>query len=147
MLLKQLDGSAAGATRNAVQLLSSLVDSRSTAAVDTPQELQQLVSLVHKLALAEMAIGGRTGLSADLSAVPTTTALDTHTKAFAESNSRYVLEVTPQNLASITNTLAGIPHAVIGQTGGDTVTLTDSNAVYLSVPVADCVKAHQTPAL
>ena len=99
------------------------------------------------LTLAEMAIGGRTGLTTDLSAVPTTTALDAHTTAFSESNSRYVLEVTPQNLASVTNTLAGIPHAIIGQTGGDTVTLTDGDAVYLSVPVSDCVKAHQTPAL
>ena len=64
------------------------------------------------LALAEMAIGGRTGLSADLSAVPTTT--DAHT-AFSESNSRYLLEVTPENLASVTETLTGIPHAVIGR--------------------------------
>jgi len=51
-LLKQLDATAAGATGNAIQLLSSLVDSRRATAVDTPQELQQLVSVVHKLALA-----------------------------------------------------------------------------------------------
>ena len=94
-----------------------------------------------------MAIGGRTGLKVDLSAVPTTTTLDEHTKAFSESNSRYVLEVTPENLASVTETLTGIPHAVIGQTGGDTVTITDGDALYLSVPVGDCVQAHQTPAL
>jgi len=51
-LLKQLDATAAGASGNAIQLLSSLVDSRRATAVDTPQELQQLVSVVHKLALA-----------------------------------------------------------------------------------------------
>ncbi|MGC5790612.1 adhesin [Herbaspirillum huttiense] len=69
MLLKQLDGSAAGATRNAVQLLSSLVDSRSTAAVDTPQELQQLVSLVHKLALAEQGLDTSPLLPADFALI------------------------------------------------------------------------------
>lgn len=69
MLLKQLDGSAAGATRNAVQLLSSLVDSRSAAAVDTPQELQQLVSLVHKLALAEQGLDTSPLLPADFTLI------------------------------------------------------------------------------
>jgi len=68
-LLKQLDGSAAGATRNAVQLLSSLVDSRSAAAVDTPQELQQLVSLVHKLALAEQGLDTSPLLPADFTLI------------------------------------------------------------------------------
>ncbi|WP_075256497.1 hypothetical protein [Herbaspirillum camelliae] len=55
-LLKALDSAAPEATRNAVQLLSSLVDSRSAAAIDTPQALQQLVSVVHKLALAEQGV-------------------------------------------------------------------------------------------
>ncbi|MDR9835834.1 adhesin [Herbaspirillum huttiense] len=54
--LKSLDAAATGATRNAVQLLSSLVDSRRAAAIDTPAEIQQLVSVVHKLALAEQGL-------------------------------------------------------------------------------------------
>ncbi|MET3432552.1 hypothetical protein ABIC71_002049 [Herbaspirillum seropedicae] len=50
--LKALESTVPGATGNAVQLLSSLIDSRSASAIDTVQEIQQLTGLTHKLALA-----------------------------------------------------------------------------------------------
>ena len=53
------------------------------------------------LAAAEMAFGGRIGLDVELDAVPTERQLDEVTASFAETPSRYLIEVEPQHLNAV----------------------------------------------
>ena len=67
------------------------------------------------LAAAEMAFGGDLGLEIDLGAVPCGNNISLEARAFSETPSRYLLEVAPENITSITTMLAGVAHAVIGK--------------------------------
>ena len=67
------------------------------------------------LAAAEMAFGGDLGVEIDLGAVPCENNISLEARAFSETPSRYLLEVAPENIASITTMLEGVAHAVIGQ--------------------------------
>jgi len=68
------------------------------------------------VAAAEMAFAGRVGLDLDVAALPTTGDVDDNAKCFAETPSRYLLEVAPENTGDVQSKLqeAGAPFAVIG---------------------------------
>lgn len=68
------------------------------------------------VAAAEMAFAGCIGLDLDLNQVPATEPLSSAAACFAETPSRYLLEVAPGNLDAISNVLrnAGIPFATVG---------------------------------
>lgn len=95
--LKALDTITPGTTGNAVQLLSSLVDSRTASAVDTPQEIQQLVTLVNKLALAEQ------GRNADPLQVADFALIGLTVDAAALASIRQQLENLPDNGSALTS--------------------------------------------
>lgn len=65
---------------------------------------------------AEMAFAGRVGLDIDLDAVPTAGSLDELVAAFAETPSRYLLEVAPQNVDAVVRKLraANVRFAQVG---------------------------------
>jgi len=68
------------------------------------------------VAAAEMAFAGKVGLDIDLSELPTGIHhLDQFTKAFAESTSRYLLEVKQGDLKQVSQLLDDLPFAVIGE--------------------------------
>jgi phosphoribosylformylglycinamidine synthase len=86
---------------------------------------QQLVASAHDcsdggllVAAAEIAFAGRIGLRLDLGAVPTPLhqSLPTAALCFAETPSRYLLEIAPQHLADVTAILnhLAVPFAPIG---------------------------------
>jgi phosphoribosylformylglycinamidine synthase len=88
------------------------------------------------LAAAEMAFSGGIGLSLDLAAI-TGTLTSTAVACFAEAPSRYLLEVCPNSLESLAQTLGEIPHRVIG-------TFDDTNRVHgegVDVSLADLHEA------
>ncbi len=68
------------------------------------------------VALAEMAFAGRLGIEADLRGLPRT---DDCTRAdqqlFSESNSRYVVEVTPENYDAFARRMLNLPFGQIGK--------------------------------
>ncbi len=72
------------------------------------------------VAAAEMAFAGGIGLDLDLDQVPTTRELDHLTHAFAETPSRYLLEVAPADLDSVIRSLkaTGIPYGQVGRFAG-----------------------------
>ncbi len=84
---------------------------------------QRLVAAAHDcsdggllVAAAEMAFAGRVGLDLDLTDLPVPGVPDTAARCFAESASRYLLEVAPPQVDAATRLLnhAGVPFARIG---------------------------------
>lgn len=66
------------------------------------------------VAAAEMCIGGGLGLTLDTIALPTDGELPLTTELFAETPSRYLLEVERGDLDRLSAALGDVPHAVIG---------------------------------
>lgn len=68
------------------------------------------------IAAAEMAFAGRVGLDLDLTTVPTEGELDLTAKCFAETPSRYLLEIAPAHLDAVIKSLrdAGTPFGQVG---------------------------------
>jgi len=66
------------------------------------------------VAAAEMALAGDLGLDLDVSALPVRGSVDLTARLFAESPSRYLLEVREQDVAMAQRVLGALPHAVIG---------------------------------
>ena len=84
---------------------------------------RELVESVHDcsdggllVAIAEMCIAGGLGVALDLSPF---TDLSPQTLLFAESPSRFVIEVSPSNLRAVQSQFAEIPLAVVGKTRGE----------------------------
>jgi len=67
------------------------------------------------VAAAEMIIAGNLGLQLDLTALPTAGELSPTAECFAETPSRYLLEVKRQDLDAIDEVLGGVPYAIVGQ--------------------------------
>ena len=67
------------------------------------------------LAAAEMAFAGDLGVDIHLQNVPCENTIPLLARAFSETPSRYLLEVAPEHIASVTAMLAGVAHAVIGE--------------------------------
>ena len=67
---------------------------------------------------------------------------------FSESNARYLLEVAPDNLKSVLESLDGLEHAVIGMTGGVEVTmLTGNGQDFIRADLGQLSDSHHTPVL
>jgi phosphoribosylformylglycinamidine synthase len=67
------------------------------------------------VAAAEMCIAGRLGLQLDIGRAPLDSDVTrTDLALFAESNSRYIVEVTPANADAFDAMLTGLPHARVG---------------------------------
>ena len=66
-------------------------------------------------AFAKSAMGGRLGLKIDLDKVPVSEACSATQVLFSESNSRFVMTVSPKNAEQVEKLLAGIPFAKIGE--------------------------------
>jgi phosphoribosylformylglycinamidine synthase subunit PurSL len=72
------------------------------------------------VAAAEMAFAGAFGLRLDLRAVPQTPGLDDTTLLFAESPSRFLIELRPQDAPAFEARLAGLPCARVGEVAAAT---------------------------
>lgn len=96
------------------------------------------------VAAAEMAFAGRVGLDIDLNELPTGNhQLDQFTKAFAESTSRYLLEVKQGDLKQVSQLLDGLPFAVIGEFNtSDRLT---GKSLHLDVSLDELVKTWRAP--
>ncbi len=68
------------------------------------------------VALAEMCIAGQLGVSIRLAGVPCPVDQPADDRLlFSETTSRFIIEITPDDLDQLDDIFAGIPHAVIGQ--------------------------------
>jgi len=94
-------------------------------------------------AAAEMAIAGRTGIEIDPQAAPADATLTEQVLLFSESNTRFLVEVAPENCDALeaAMTEAGIPCAAVGGvTESDTVKIGS-----IDLTVEQCLTAWQSP--
>ena len=67
------------------------------------------------VAIAEMAFAGELGVQVDLNMVPVEDDVDQVERAFAETPSRYLLEISPKQLSTVQKLLGDTPSAVIAK--------------------------------
>ena len=67
------------------------------------------------VAIAEMAFAGDLGVQVDLNQIPVDDDVDQVERAFAETPSRYLLEVTPKELSKVQKILGDTPSGVVGK--------------------------------
>ncbi|MEE2680845.1 MAG: phosphoribosylformylglycinamidine synthase subunit PurL [Planctomycetota bacterium] len=67
------------------------------------------------VAVAEMAFAGDLGVQLDLNQVPVEDDVDQVERAFSETPSRYLLEISPKKLSAVRKLLGDAPSAVIGK--------------------------------
>ncbi|MEC8559712.1 MAG: AIR synthase-related protein, partial [Planctomycetota bacterium] len=67
------------------------------------------------VAIAEMAFAGGLGVQVDLNMVPVDDDVDQVERAFAETPSRYLLELSRKDVSKAQKILGGVPSAVIGK--------------------------------
>ncbi|MCP3964909.1 MAG: phosphoribosylformylglycinamidine synthase [Lentisphaerae bacterium] len=67
------------------------------------------------VAFAKVAMGGRFGMDIDADKIPTNDELTLQQKLFSESNSRFVMTVSPDNAGKVEALLAGVPFAQVGK--------------------------------
>ncbi len=101
------------------------------------------------VAAAEMAFAGRVGLDLDLAALPSTDALSLPAACFAETPSRYLLEVAPDHVDAVVKHLrdASTPFGQVGTFADhDRLTLrTPDEGRRLDVPLAALLDAWRKP--
>ncbi len=98
------------------------------------------------VALAEMAFAGGIGAHVDLNTVPAESAMRDDYLLFSESNSRFVIEVTPENAARVAEILSGVPFAWIGETAETGRLVIDGpRGTLVSENLGDLKEAWQQP--
>jgi phosphoribosylformylglycinamidine (FGAM) synthase-like enzyme len=101
------------------------------------------------VALAESCIGGGVGADIALPSGPALNKYPVHSAVaallFGESQSRIILSVAPELAEKVMHELSAynIPHAKLGTTGGDTLTITAHGAT-LTVTVAELREPFET---
>ena len=101
------------------------------------------------VAAAEMAFAGEIGINLDLSLVPVTAEAVTPLAClFAESNTRFLCEVRPEDAAKFENLLKGIPYACVGNTVSESrlrINETSGGKLLIDAELTELKAAWQTP--
>ncbi len=98
------------------------------------------------VALAEMAFAGGLGIDADLSNLVTDGNCDYVAKLFSESNSRYVVEVAPDNAEAFLELLDDVTAAQIANvTNTGRVVIADDDAILIDADIDELKSAWKKP--
>ncbi|MBN1390140.1 MAG: phosphoribosylformylglycinamidine synthase subunit PurL [Candidatus Thermoplasmatota archaeon] len=95
------------------------------------------------VAISEMCIGGHVGAELNIHEIGThlishgSKALRSDVKLFSESNSRYLVEVQPQDAARVEDGLSRseVPYIKLGTSGGANLRITEREKVLMDIPV------------
>ena len=97
-------------------------------------------------AVAEMAFAGGFGAEVDVRSIPVDGQDKNLARLFAESNSRFIAEVTPDAQEAFEEAMAGVSIGLLGKvTANKFVKITDGDAVLLSEPIEELKSAWQSP--
>ncbi len=98
------------------------------------------------VAAAEMAFAGGIGAELDVSRVPVRGAPDATRRLFAESASRFLLEVEPAQRPALHALLRELPHAIVGRTAAHAeLVVTDGDRPLLREALGTLLAAWQAP--
>lgn len=98
------------------------------------------------VALSEMAFSGQVGAYVDLSTVPLESVMRDDYILFSESNSRFIIEVKPENAHQITEMMSGLPFAWIGDTTDSVqVMIEGSGGILMNENIFALKEAWQRP--
>ncbi|MCA9200834.1 MAG: phosphoribosylformylglycinamidine synthase, partial [Planctomycetales bacterium] len=99
------------------------------------------------VAVAEMAFAGELGATIELDQIPTDgLSLPPHVLLFSESNTRFVLEVAPENSAALEAVFANLPCQRVGEvTGTQDVSFSLGDKLMASANLHDLKQAWQAP--
>ena len=102
------------------------------------------------VAAAEMAFAGGLGMVIDLAGVPTDQDYSGDTenvlKLFAESNTRFLIEVAPENCSAFEQALDEVTFARIGMiTEEDQLVVNNDGEILLTTPIGQLKEAWQSP--
>ncbi|MET2988926.1 cell wall anchor protein [Herbaspirillum seropedicae] len=126
-----LDGGGAGATENAVKLLSSIVDSRAAADIDTPQKISAFAAMVVKIALTVQGDNSNPPTVADFAALKITGVNDGNLALVLAQLARQSDDGSNTNtwarLADAVFTVTNVP-AINTIAGDDIINLAERNA-------------------
>jgi phosphoribosylformylglycinamidine synthase len=94
---------------------------------------------------AEMCIGGRKGMTVDISSMGS--GLRTDEKLFSETNTRWIIEVEKKKRKQFETTLKKhrTPFQLIGAVSGDTLHIQDDNETVVNVDVSTLYNQWETP--
>ncbi len=94
------------------------------------------------VALAEMSVQGRKGVTVDVDNVPNKTSRMDNL-LFSESRSRFVLETNPKNTTRIVNSFKrlGIPAAKVGTVTDSGIEFLSKGQVVIAIPIAEASRA------
>jgi len=98
------------------------------------------------VAAAEMSFAGGYGMELDLSQVPVEEGVDRDDVIlFAESNSRFIVEVQPQKQKEFEEAISGIPYGYIGKVLDDDIftILSQNGEKVISEKISDLKEAWQ----
>ena len=97
-------------------------------------------------AVAEMAFAGGFGAEVDVAAIEVEGSNADLLRLFAESNSRFVVEVTPENQAAFEAAFDGVAVTALGKvTDGDSVTIANGDMTLISESLAKLKSSWQKP--
>ncbi|WP_075081992.1 phosphoribosylformylglycinamidine synthase subunit PurL [Mariniblastus fucicola] len=97
-------------------------------------------------AVAEMAFAGGLGAEIDVAGIEVEAANVDLARLFSESNSRFVVEVTPENQADFESAMNNVAVVRLGKvTDGDSVTITSGDTTLISEPLSKLKSSWQKP--
>ncbi len=98
------------------------------------------------VALAEMAFAGGIGARVKLSEVPVDSVMRDDFALFSESNSRFIIEVEPENAERVSELLEGLPCAWVGETtAAERLVIESARGALVNEDLADLKDAWQKP--
>jgi phosphoribosylformylglycinamidine synthase len=89
-------------------------------------------------------MGGRLGLDIDLDKVPQSEPCSAAQLLFSESNTRFVMTVSPENAAKVEELLEGIPFSKVGTvTSKPVIEFSSSDAGKAEIQLEEIVNAYK----
>jgi phosphoribosylformylglycinamidine synthase len=124
-------------------LLRSLLKSLTSGRVESIHDISKGGLAV---ALAEMSVQGRKGVTVDVDKVPNKTSRIDNL-LFSESRSRFILETKPKNTTGIVNSFKrlGIPSAKIGTVSDNGIEFFSKGQSIIAIPIAEASRAWSEP--
>ncbi len=93
-----------------------------------------------------MAFAGEIGAEVNLNLIPADKDMRADHILFSESNSRFIIEVKPENADKVSELLKGLPLAEIGRTADtERLIIKDSQGVIVDEDIFDLKHAWQAP--